>query len=129
MELKDRFQALIDKYKDDPEYIAEGMLLDISEQFLGAMESQGINRSQLAEKLGCSNAYVTKLFNGSENFTIKKAVQIASVLGAMLDIAVVPNEYDVKRYYTYSSKKINISNKTRGINFTNSYEPNFSVAA
>lgn len=129
MKLKDRFQALIDKYKDDPEYIAEGMLLEISEQFLGAMESQGINRSQLAEKLGCSNAYVTKLFNGSENLTIKKAVQIANVLGAMLDIAVVPNEYDVKRYYTYSSKKIDLSNKTKGINFTNNYEPNFSVAA
>ena len=123
MKAKGRFKALTEKYKDDPEYIAEGMLLDISEQFLKAMESQEINRTQLSEKLECSNAYVTKIFNGSENLTIRKAVQIATVLGATLDISVIPKE-DMKRRITFSSKKVPVTNDMRLIYFKKDYEFN-----
>ncbi|MBP6671684.1 MAG: helix-turn-helix transcriptional regulator [Bacteroidetes bacterium] len=127
---KEWFAGLLDKYKDDSEYIAEGVLVDITEQILDQVNRQNLSRSQLAQKLNCSNAYISKLLNGSENMTLKKIVQIAQVLDCRLDVALVPKQYDVKRHISFSSKKLNMNGYNQPVKLGKEYEQsNSSVAA
>lgn len=90
MEPKERFNKLLDKYKDDPEYILQGIILRVSEKIAELMQDQNVTRGQLAEKLGCSPAYITKLLRGSENLTLKKLFEVSQVLEANLIIDMVP---------------------------------------
>jgi transcriptional regulator with XRE-family HTH domain len=97
MKPAERFQKLLDKYEDDPRYIAEGLLIDINEQVVRLMERKGINRTQLAALLDVSSAYVTKLLNGNENLTIKQLVRLSAVLDSSVDVAIVPRQFIVRR--------------------------------
>src|SRR6266498_825348 len=82
MQPKKELKLFIEKYRNDPGYILEGVLIDITEQIARLMVEYKMNRVQLANKLKCSPAYITKLMNGDENLTVKKLVQIAMALGA-----------------------------------------------
>ncbi|MEN6356633.1 MAG: helix-turn-helix transcriptional regulator [Armatimonadota bacterium] len=62
------------------------------------MQEQGLNNSQLAQKLGRSRAWVGKMLSGDHNMTIKTAVTVFHELGHTLDFAVSPKpEYDLTR--------------------------------
>jgi transcriptional regulator with XRE-family HTH domain len=97
MKPRDRFDALIKRFQNDPQFIAEGLLLDINEQLVRLMHEQGISQSALAQKLGVSNAYVSRLLNGNENLTIKQLVRIARVLGRKVEVAFIRDEFTVNR--------------------------------
>ena len=47
---------------------------------LALMEIQGINKSELARRLGFSRQYVTDLLNGKKPITLKSAKKIANAL-------------------------------------------------
>ena len=98
MKPNERFRRLLERYKDDPEYLAEGVLIDITEQIASLLESAGMNRSEFAQKLNCSNAYVTKLLNGSENLTIRKLSQIAQAFRCSLHVAFVPGKAQARAH-------------------------------
>jgi len=101
----DRFKKLLDKYRDDPEYVAEGLLIDINEQIVELLESKKVTRSELAQKLGVSNAYITKLLNGNENLTIKQLVRLVVALGCSVDVAIVPKRFTVDRLPSYRRER------------------------
>ncbi|MGO9482846.1 MAG: helix-turn-helix domain-containing protein [Candidatus Kryptoniota bacterium] len=94
MEPKERFKKLLEKHKNDPEYILEGIILCVSEKIAGIMEDRHMTRGQLAEKLGCSAAYVTKLLRGSQNLTLRKLFEVSNALEADLSIDMVPSVRD-----------------------------------
>lgn len=85
-------QRVIREHRDDPDYILEGLLLDLNEQIVSAMERAGLSRSELARKLGRSRAYVTQLLNGKPNLTLKTLVAIACALGGELSVGLQPQE-------------------------------------
>lgn len=76
----------VEKYKNDEEYILEGKILQLTEQISERLRILGWNKKILAEKLHTSQAWVTKLLNGENNFTLKSLVKISKVLGLELDI-------------------------------------------
>ncbi|MCX5685189.1 MAG: helix-turn-helix transcriptional regulator, partial [Planctomycetota bacterium] len=80
------FHDMLVEFKDDPEFILEGVLLDTNEQLCIRMDELGITRAELAERLGVSRQYVTKLLNGKPNLTLKSLVDIALALD--MDITV-----------------------------------------
>lgn len=123
------FQGLVDKYKDDLDYIAEGVLIDVTEQIIVQLESKKLTRTQLAQKLNCSNAYVTKLLNGSENLTLKKLVHIAQVLDCNIDFAFVPKQCDVRRHIIFKSKRLDKTGYTKPIKCENDNEQHLSPLA
>ena len=129
MEPREWFNQLLEKYKDDPEYIAEGLLIEITEQILIILEKKKMTRSQLAVKLKCSNAYITKLLSGSQNLTLKKLVDIAVKLDCSIDLALVPQKFQVMRIFTVKkSESIEFNEKVS--NFCQEEcEPNIPHAA
>lgn len=128
-EPKEWFQGLVDKYKDDSEFIAEGLLIEVTEQIHKQLQTQNISRSQLAQKLSCSPAYITKLLNGAENLTLKKLVQIAQALNCSFDFVLLPIDLQVKRYYTFAPKKLAQDGFNQKVQLTENYESNIPNAA
>ena len=71
-------------------YHAEGASIRFTEDLVAAMKSSGLTRSALAEKIGSSPAYVTKILRGETNFTLDSMVKIATALGCELTINLRP---------------------------------------
>lgn len=86
------FQQYLDRYRDDPDYILEGVILDVTEQIVAAMEEQEVSRSELAERMGVSRAYITKLLRGEGNTTLRTLVRIALALGLRPQVSFVEPE-------------------------------------
>lgn len=64
----------------DPEFVADRLRADLVEDILASMRDRGMNKNQLAEKLGKSRQYVTRILNESDNFTLATVAQLACAL-------------------------------------------------
>ena len=71
-------------------YRAEGASIRFTEELVALMKTRGLTRSALAEKIGSSPAYITKILRGDTNFTLDSMVKIANALNCELTIALRP---------------------------------------
>ena len=72
--------------QSDPTFVAEDIILDITEQICEAMEQQGLQQKDLAERLGKSRSAVSQLLSGDQNVSIKRLVEVALAL----DMTFIP---------------------------------------
>lgn len=72
------------------EYVAAGLCLDLAKNIEILMTQQNLSNVELAEKLGCSKSYVTKLLRGDENLSIKTLAKIAIALDAEINAVFIP---------------------------------------
>ena len=77
-------------------------MLQLNEKISFEMKNQGINRSDLAKKLGVSKAFITKLLNGTPNLTIKTMAAVSKALNCSLAIDLTRNEAASKDIYHIS---------------------------
>lgn len=56
----------------------------IAMKMLDKMEELHLNQSQLAERMGCSQQYVSKVLRGQENLSIETMVKIEQALNIQL---------------------------------------------
>ncbi|HQW51118.1 MAG TPA: helix-turn-helix transcriptional regulator [Tepidiformaceae bacterium] len=78
------------EYQDDPEYLFELASLAIAEEIVARMESLGLNRRQLAKRLGVSAPRVTQLLAGDDNLTLKTLTAVAAALDATVSVTFAP---------------------------------------
>ncbi len=71
-------------------YRTEDASIRFTEDLVARMKSSGLTRSVLAEKIGSSPAYITKILRGDNNFTLDSMVKIAAALGCELTIGLQP---------------------------------------
>ena len=71
-------------------YRAEGASIRFTEDLVATMKSSGLTRSALADKIGTSPAYITKILKGETNFTLDSMVKIANALNCELAIGLTP---------------------------------------
>lgn len=75
----------------DPKLFAqEGLLVDASEEVWRAMNKEGLNKSQLADRIGCSRAHVTMVLNGTRNMTLRTLSDLADALGCEVRVKLLP---------------------------------------
>jgi len=65
------------------------------------METQNLNQTQLAQKLGVSKGYISQILKGNFNFTLKKLIDLA------LSINILPD-----LQFTNADKYLETKNKT-----------------
>jgi antitoxin component HigA of HigAB toxin-antitoxin module len=71
----------------DPRLFAqEGLLLAASEEVWRIMNKRGINKYQLAQRMGCSRAHVTMVLNGTRNMTLRTLADLAHALGYEVNV-------------------------------------------
>ena len=76
-----------DVYKDDAEFIAEGLALSITEQALTIMKAQDISKSELARRMSVSRPQVSRLFKAAPNLTLVSVARLASALN--MDVIII----------------------------------------
>ena len=66
--------------ESDPEFVAEFLKMQFVEDIYKTMHEKGINRNQLAAKLGKSRQYVGRILNENANFTLETLAEFACAL-------------------------------------------------
>jgi len=82
----------ITEVRSTAEYSLERLLLDINEQLCALMSKQGVSRSELADRLHVSRAWITKLLRGNQNLTFRSLVAVAHELGSRVEMRFVPRD-------------------------------------
>lgn len=98
MALSKSLKALLDKAKQTDAYWVEKAKLNFAIALERWRVRSGLTNKQLAEKIGSSPAYMTKVFRGDTNFTIETMVKLARACDGQLDIRIVESKADATRW-------------------------------
>jgi transcriptional regulator with XRE-family HTH domain len=79
----------IDEFRDSGDLAFEQSKLKIVDTIVEIMETEGVNKAELARRLDKSRAYITQILQGDVNFTIESLVRIATTLNCNLEIKLV----------------------------------------
>lgn len=99
MQTKSWFTEKLDKFANDPEFLAEEAILDFTEKLVAKMQELKVSRAELAKRLDVSKPFITKLLNGNPNMTIKTMVAIAAMLDCKLNLDIYNKEYRAINLY------------------------------
>lgn len=86
------FNELWDVVEDSEEYSASEAILDFTIELENLLKKRGLSRADLAAKIGKSQPYITKVFRGDSNFTIKTMAQLVKAVSGKLSLHVTPEE-------------------------------------
>ena len=62
------------------EYWFETLQNDIYRMVAEYIQKEGMNQTQLAEKLGVTKGYISQILNGNFNYTLKKMIELSLAL-------------------------------------------------
>ena len=82
----EKFAALLTEFQQSEAFELEQAKVEIAEQIYRVMQQKNISNVELARRLGSSKAYVTKILQGSTNFTIESLIKISRSLSCQVDI-------------------------------------------
>lgn len=99
MNNKSWLEEKIGLWKDDVAFLTEEKILEFTERIVCEMQNKNISRVHLAESLGKSKPFVTKLLKGNVNMTVKTMVAVAHALGCDLHLDFYPKGF---RAHTFS---------------------------
>ena len=91
MDKKTFLESKLEHFEGSPDLLAQQLLIDLMEQVVGFMDTQGLRNKDLAEKLGVSRSYVTRLLEGQPNLTVKSLAGLATALGCSVNISLRPD--------------------------------------
>jgi transcriptional regulator with XRE-family HTH domain len=85
----EKLAEIHDRLETSASFRIEGLKFDISEQIYLAMEREGLSQTELAQKLGTSRAYITKVLQGNANFTLESLAKFALALDCDIDVSFI----------------------------------------
>ena len=80
------------------EYRAERLALSFLQSVVGAMKRASVSQRDLANRLGKSDAYVSKVLNAPSNLTLRTISEIADAIDCRVQISIVENRGSIARY-------------------------------
>lgn len=89
MALNKKLAEFIAARKQSDSYWVESAKLDFSIEMEKKRKRARLSYADIAEKIGSSPAYITKIFRGDANFTIESMVKLAKATGGKLDIKII----------------------------------------
>lgn len=113
MKMEAWYKEKIQKFRDDVDFLTEKAILDFTEKIVDKMNKTGLSRAELAQKLGVSKPFVTKLLNGNPNMTIKTMVSIAHALECELNFELCPKGFEIRTLAVH--KKIDVGKFTEAV--------------
>lgn len=82
------YRVMVQKAQEDVSYWVEEAKLDFSVDLNRLLQQKGLTNTELANRLGTSKAYITKLFRGDANATIETMVKAACAVGGRVHIHI-----------------------------------------
>ncbi|WP_334131521.1 helix-turn-helix transcriptional regulator [Silanimonas lenta] len=90
------FQDLISQAVRSGELDAEEAKLDFALGLARQLERAGLSKAELAERLGVSKPFVTRMLRGDSNLTIETMAKAAKAAGGRLHLHVAPEGQAVR---------------------------------
>lgn len=69
----------------------EDLLLEVTETLTQALEDAGVTRTELARRLGRTPGYVSQVFGGGRNLTLRTVADIATALSMRPTLKLAPD--------------------------------------
>lgn len=88
MRIDKEIMEQMEQDREHQDYRLEKILLNFSAEICAKMEALGINRAELANRLGKSRAFVSKILGCNHNITLKTMDSISHVLGMEIKVQV-----------------------------------------
>ena len=85
------------EYANDPEYVAEGLAIKVTEEMLECLELKGVSQSWLADQMGVSRAHISRILNARPNMTLLTIAKIAVALGVKPDVCLDSEPWSLDR--------------------------------
>ncbi len=85
-----QYSNLFERAKRRDRYWIETAILEFTEEITARMDSLGVKKTELADRLKVQPAFITKLLSGANNFTIETMVKTSRALDADLRIHLQP---------------------------------------
>jgi plasmid maintenance system antidote protein VapI len=79
-DINESFEPIFEKSKQSDIFWEELAILSFTGSVLERLKTLGLTKMDLANRLRSSPAYVTKLLNGRNNFTLRTMVRVARLL-------------------------------------------------
>ena len=79
-----------DELLETPEYWTTRIQLDLYSHLQDYMRVNGLNRTQLAQKLGVTKGYITQVLNGDFDHRLSKLVELSLAVGLIPQLEFVP---------------------------------------
>jgi transcriptional regulator with XRE-family HTH domain len=122
------FAEMMNRIKEAPEFRVDQIKFEITEEICKQMKANSITRTELAERLNSSKAYVTKMLRGNSNFTLESLVKIAEALGCELNVRMCPEGFkmpslSVSHRNKEADNQFAKFNKCRTVSFSAPEEP------
>lgn len=89
MKMSKALKGFVDEAREGDSYWVESAKLQFALCLERQRRSGNMTYKAIAEKIGTSAAYITKIFRGDTNMTIDSMVKLARATGGRLDIRVV----------------------------------------
>jgi transcriptional regulator with XRE-family HTH domain len=102
MNKKSWLEEKIGLWEDDIEFLTEEKILDFTERIISEMDNKSISKSQLADSLGKTKPFITKLLKGNANMTLKTIVSIANALECNLFLDLYPKGFRAHTFFVSS---------------------------
>jgi predicted transcriptional regulator len=76
----------LDRFRETLDYELANLEMDFTDSLESLMQRRGVNKSELARRIGTNPAYITKLLRGSTNFTLETMVKLVLALDGELQL-------------------------------------------
>ena len=87
IKLSKNLSSFVESAKSDDFYWVEKIKLDIAIELDRCRRDLNMTAAEFAKELGVSRAYMSKLFRGDVNLTIKSMVKLARAVGARISLS------------------------------------------
>lgn len=98
MAINKRLATYLAERKKTDAYWVESAKLDFAMKLEKQIRLAGLSYAKLAEKIGTSAAYISKVFRGDTNMTIETMVKLSRASGARLNIEIVSESVAAQRW-------------------------------
>jgi len=99
------FEDAVQQARKNSDYYQEKLLMDVSARLINALEGQGLKRKDLAERLGVSPTYITKVLRGHANLSMESLAKFAFALGLKWEPVLLSLESELGLYSVQSVKQ------------------------
>lgn len=139
MKTEEWFKEKLEYFKEDFGFRLETLILDLTEKICEKMQQKNISRTSLSKSLSVSPPAVTKILNGTSNFTLKTLLSLADALELDLNVSFKEKadvyskviDFSLRRSQAISEEEeqLDVSTADIGVYLKAEEEENFPIAA
>ena len=117
-----------DELLKSPEYWTANLQMELYRQIAEFMEKRGMNKTQLADYLGCSKGYITQLLSGDYDHKMSKFMELSLAIGKIPEVTFTDVDQYIENDSCVFSAKV-IYNASLGFTANKKNELNWQGAA